>query len=102
MLLIVHVSVHVRPDRIESFKAATIDNARQSVEEPGILRFDVLQQSDDPSRFVLTEVYRSAAAAGAHKETAHYQIWRDTVADMMAEARSSVKFANVFPPDEQW
>jgi len=102
MLLIVHVSVHVKPDRIDAFKAATIDNARHSIEEPGIARFDVLQQAGEPARFVLTEVYRSPEAAAAHKETAHYLRWRDTVADMIAEPRSSVKFENVFPADGQW
>jgi quinol monooxygenase YgiN len=102
MLFIVHVSVHVKPDRIEAFRAATIENARNSVEEPGVARFDVLQQSDDPTRFVLVEIYRTPAAAAAHKETAHYLRWRDTVADMMAEPRGSVRFTNVFPSDEGW
>ncbi len=102
MLFIVHVSVYVKPDRIEAFRAATVENARNSVEEPGVVRFDVLQQSDDPARFLLVEVYRTQAAAAAHKETAHYLRWRDTVADMMAEPRTSVKFTNVFPSDEGW
>jgi quinol monooxygenase YgiN len=102
VLLIVHVQVHVKPDRVDAFKAATIENAANSVEEPGIARFDVLQQADDPARFVLTEVYRSPEAAAAHKETAHYRRWRDAVADMMAEARTSVRFANVFPTDAEW
>jgi len=79
-----------------------MENARQSLQEPGIARFDVVQQSDDPTRFVLVEVYRSSDAAAAHKETTHYQVWRDTVADMMAQPRSSTKFANVFPSDEAW
>ena len=100
MLFIVHVSVYVKPDRIEAFRAATIENARNSVEEPGIVRFDVLQQGDDPERFLLVEIYRTPAAAAAHKETAHYLRWRDTVADMMAEPRTSLKFTNVFPSDE--
>jgi autoinducer 2-degrading protein len=102
MLFIVQVSVHVKPDRIDAFRAETIDNARHSVEEPGVARFDVLQQSDEPTRFLLVEAYRSADAAAAHKETLHYQRWRDTVAGMMAEPRSSVKFENVFPSDESW
>lgn len=102
MLFIVHVSVYVKPDRIEAFRAATVENARNSVEEPGVVRFDVLQQGDDPARFLLVEVYRTQAAAAAHKETAHYLRWRDTVADMMAEPRTSVKFTNVFPSDEGW
>jgi (4S)-4-hydroxy-5-phosphonooxypentane-2,3-dione isomerase len=101
-MLIVHVSVSVKLESVEAFKAATIENARNSVQEPGIARFDVVQQTDDPTRFVLVEVYRSADAAAAHKETRHYQVWRDAVADMMAQPRSSVKFTNVFPADEGW
>jgi len=98
-MLIVHVAVHVKPGCVESFAAASLENARQSVREPGIARFDVVQQTDDPTRFVLVEVYRTPQAPAAHKETAHYQLWRDTVAPMMAEPRTSVKFANVFPDD---
>lgn len=101
-MLIVHVSVAVKPESVEAFKAATIENARHSVQEPGIARFDVVQQSDDPTRFVLVEVYRSSDAAAAHKDTRHYQVWRDTVADMMAQPRASTKFTNVFPSDEGW
>ena len=101
-MLIVHVSVSVTPESVEAFKAASLDNARQSVQEPGIARFDVIQQADDPTRFVLVEVYRSPDAAAAHKETRHYQVWRDTVAGMMAQPRSSTKFTNVFPSDEAW
>jgi (4S)-4-hydroxy-5-phosphonooxypentane-2,3-dione isomerase len=95
-MFIVHVAVHVKPDVVDAFKAATTANARESVREPGIARFDVIQQMDDPTRFVLVEVYRSPEAAAAHKETRHYQVWRDTVADMMAEPRGSVKYADVF------
>ncbi len=101
-MLIVHVHVHVKPECVEAFKAATQENARQSVREPGIARFDVVQQADDPTRFVLVEVYRTPDASAAHKETKHYQVWRDTVAQMMAEPRTSVKFANVFPEDAGW
>lgn len=101
-MLVVFVYVHVKPESIEAFKQASLENARHSVQEPGIARFDVIQQSDDPERFVLVEVYRDAAAPAAHKETAHYQKWRDTVAGMMAEPRSSVKYASVFPGDEGW
>ncbi len=101
-MLVVHVHVHVKPECAESFKAATLENARQSVNEPGIARFDVVQQTDDPTRFVLVEVYRTPDAPAAHKETKHYQVWRDTVAPMMAEPRTSVKFANVFPEDAGW
>lgn len=101
-MLIVHVHVSVKPDCIEAFRQATVENARASVQEPGIARFDVIQQMDDPAKFILVEVYRSPEAAAAHKETAHYARWRDTVADMMAQPRASVKFSNVFPGDEGW
>jgi quinol monooxygenase YgiN len=102
MMLIVHVAVAVKPESVEAFRQATLENARQSVLEPGIARFDVIQQADDATRFVLVEVYRSPEAAAAHKETRHYQVWRDTVAGMMAQPRSSVKYGNVFPADEGW
>lgn len=101
-MLIVHVHVQVKPDCIEAFKEATLVNAHASVQEPGIARFDVVQQTDDPTRFVLVEVYRTPDAPAAHKETPHYARWRDTVAPMMAVPRSSVKYANVFPPEEGW
>jgi len=101
-MFVVHVHVQVKPECVEAFKAATLENARQSILESGIARFDVVQQTDDPTRFVLVEVYRSVEATAAHKETKHYQIWRDTVASMMAAPRSSVKFANVFPEDAEW
>ena len=94
-MLIVHVHVRVKAEAIETFKSASVANARESVKEPGIARFEVLQQQDDPTRFVLIEMYRTAEAPAAHKETKHYQTWRDAVASMMAEPRSSVKFANV-------
>lgn len=99
---IVHVHVSVKPESIEAFRQATIENASASLGEPGVARFDVIQQQDDPSKFVLVEVYRSPEAAAAHKETAHYAKWRDTVAPMMAQPRSSVKYFNVFPGDEGW
>ena len=101
-MLVVHVFVHVRPESVEAFKAATLENARNSVQEPGIARFDVVQQVDDPTRFVLVEVYRTADDPARHKETAHYKRWRETVADMMAEPRYSVKYTNVFPDDQGW
>lgn len=101
-MLVVHVHVHVKPDQVEAFRQATLENARQSVREPGIARFDVVQQTDDPTRFTLVECYRTPEAPAAHKETAHYLRWRDTVADMMAEPRTSVKYSNVFPPDNGW
>jgi quinol monooxygenase YgiN len=101
-MLIVHVHVHVKPECIDDFQAASIQNARHSVEEPGIARFDVIQQIEDPARFILVEVYRSPEAAGQHKETAHYQVWRDKVAPMMAEPRTGVKYANIYPGEEGW
>ncbi len=101
-MLVVHVHVRVKPESVEAFKQATLANARESVREPGIARFDVMQQQDDPTRFVLVEAYRNAGAPAAHKETKHYQVWRDTVTDMMAEPRTSVKFTNVFPEDRSW
>ncbi|MFZ1640890.1 MAG: antibiotic biosynthesis monooxygenase [Candidatus Contendobacter sp.] len=101
-MLIVHVFVRVKPDCIEAFKAASLDNARHSIQEPGIARFDVIQQADDPTRFALVEVYRTEEAPARHKETAHYARWRDAVAEMMAEPRSSVKYANLFPADPGW
>lgn len=101
-MLIVHVFVHVKPDRVEAFKTATIENAQHSLREPGIARFDVVQQQNDPTRFVLVEVYRSAADPGHHKQTAHYAQWRDLVAPMMAAPRTSVKYANVFPAEQGW
>jgi (4S)-4-hydroxy-5-phosphonooxypentane-2,3-dione isomerase len=101
-MLIVHVHVHVKPESIEAFREASLENARNSVQEPGIARFDVLQQSGNPARFLLTEVYRTPEAPAQHKATAHYQVWRDTVANMMAEPRTSVQYRNVFPDDERW
>jgi len=102
MMLIVHVFVHVVPDQVEAFMTATLENAQQSVQEPGIARFDVLRQKDDPTHFVLVEVYRTPDDPARHKETAHYQKWRDTVAEMMAEPRTSVKYENVFPDEQGW
>ena len=101
-MYIVHVFVHVRPEYIDAFKAATIENASNSVKEPGIARFDVIQQQDDAARFVLVEVYRRPEDANSHKETAHYLKWRDSVANMMAESRSSIKFSNIFPDEQGW
>lgn len=101
-MFIVHVQVHVKPEFVDAFGAATIENASNSVQEPGIARFDVVQQLDDPTRFVLVEVYRTPEDPARHKETAHYKKWAETVAPMMAEPRSSVKYANVFPDDIGW
>jgi autoinducer 2-degrading protein len=101
-MLIIHVHVRVKPELTEAFQAATIKNAQASLQEPGIARFDVIQQLDDPSHFILVEVYRNEAATKAHKETSHYAAWRDTVAPMMAEPRNGVKFTNRFPEDKGW
>jgi quinol monooxygenase YgiN len=101
-MFIVHVHVHVKPECVDDFRQATVENARSSVQEPGIARFDVVQQQDDASRFVLIEVYRTPDAAATHKETAHYAKWRDSVATMMAEPRTSVKYGAVFPDAQGW
>jgi quinol monooxygenase YgiN len=101
-MLIVHVHVRVKAECVEAFRRGTIENARHSIREPGIARFDVIQQSDDPTRFVLVEAYRTPDDPARHKETAHYQAWRDAVAPMMVEPRTSVKYANVFPDDKGW
>jgi len=101
-MLIVHVHIKVRPDSIDAFREATIENARQSVKEPGVARFDVIQQADDPTRFVLVEVYRSVEATVAHKATAHYAAWRDRAEPLMAEPRTRATYSNVFPGEEGW
>lgn len=101
-MLIVHVDVNVKPEAIDAFLAATIENARNSIQEPGIARFDVIQDQADPTHFVLVEVYRTADDPARHKETAHYVTWRDTVAEMMATPRTSVKYTNCFPDEEGW
>ena len=101
-MIIVHVFIHVKQEFIEEFKMATIENAQNSVLEPGIARFDVIQQADDPARFVLVEVYRTSDAPLAHKQTAHYEKWRINVKEMMADMRTSTKFRNIFPEDSSW
>ncbi|RKH13117.1 MULTISPECIES: putative quinol monooxygenase [Corallococcus] len=101
-LLVVHVHVHVLPQHVDAFLQATLANARASVKEPGIARFDVVQDNEDPTRFVLVEAYRSPDAPAAHKETAHYLTWRDTVTPMMAEPRTSRRYTNRFPDDAGW
>ncbi|MBV8532586.1 MAG: antibiotic biosynthesis monooxygenase [Verrucomicrobia bacterium] len=101
-MLIVHVHVHVRSECVQEFREATIENARHSIQEPGIARFDVVQRTDDPTRFVLVEAYYDEAATKAHKETSHYAKWRDAVAPMMAETRTSVRFTNLFPDSKDW
>jgi autoinducer 2-degrading protein len=99
---IVHVHVHVKPERVEAFRLASNENAGNSIKESGIARFDIIQQVDDPTRFILVEVYRTPDDQLKHRETAHYQKWRDTVAPMMAEPRSATKFVNMFPADLGW
>jgi len=99
---IVLVHIHVKPEFVEAFKQASIENASNSVKEAGIARFDVIQQTDDPTKFILVEAYKTAEAPAAHKETAHYARWRDTVTEMMAEPRQGIKYTNIFPADENW
>jgi quinol monooxygenase YgiN len=99
---IVHVHVKVKPEFVEAFKQATIENASNSVKEPGIVRFDVIQQTDNPTKFILVEIYRTADAPGAHKETLHYKRWRDAVMQMMAEPRQGIRYVNIFPGDADW
>src|SRR5512134_157487 len=99
---IVLVHVHVKPEFVDAFKQASIENASKSVKEAGIARFDVIQQSDDPTKFILVEVYKSPEAPAAHKETAHYARWRDAVADMLAEPRQGIKYTNIFPDEAGW
>jgi (4S)-4-hydroxy-5-phosphonooxypentane-2,3-dione isomerase len=101
-MLIVHVHVHVKPEHVEAFREASRANAANSLKEPGIARFDILQQDDDPTRFVFSEVYRDASANAAHKATAHYQLWAETVAAMVAEPRTRLTYSNAFPADSEW
>jgi quinol monooxygenase YgiN len=101
-MYIVHVHVKVKNESIEAFKNASVENAQNSIRESGIARFDVIQQQDDPTRFVLIEVYRTAEDPAKHKETAHYAKWRDNVAEMMAEPRYALKYNNIFPEDKEW
>jgi quinol monooxygenase YgiN len=99
---IIHVHVLVKTDQVDAFKNATIENAANSLKEPGVARFDVIQDQDNPSKFILVEVYRTAEDSALHKETSHYKKWRDIVAPMMAEQRYSHKFINIFPNDKEW
>lgn len=101
-MFIVHVFIHVKPEYLDAFIQASIENARNSIQEAGIARFDFIQQADDPTRFILVEVYRTPDAQACHKETAHYAKWRDTVADMFVEPRYGIKFNNLFPEDAGW
>ena len=99
---IIHVQIRVKPDCIAAFRESTLANARASIQEPGILRFDVLQLQDDPTRFALVEVYRAAADQAQHRLTAHYAAWAAAVADMMAEPRSALKYTDIFPAEDGW
>jgi quinol monooxygenase YgiN len=101
-MVIVHVYAHVKPEHIEEFREASLENARESLKEPGVARFDLVQEVDDPTRFALLEVYRTEADPAKHKETAHYARWRDTVESMLAEPRSRTKYRNVAPDDAGW
>jgi autoinducer 2-degrading protein len=102
-VLVVHVHVHVLPERVEDFLTATRTNAAASLTEPGVLRFDVLRDQADPAHVILVEVYRDEEAARAHKDTPHYTSWRDAVADLMAVPRESARFDAVFPVEsERW
>lgn len=101
-MLVVHVHVHVVPEGVEAFRVASLANARASLEEPGVVRFDVIQEQADPTRFVLVEVYRDADAPARHKETPHYAAWRKIVDPLMAEPRRSVKYSAVFPEEPRW
>ena len=99
-MLVVHVDIAVLPDRVTDFLTASVTNATASLDEPGVLRFDVLRDEDDPAHVVFVEVYRDAEAASAHKQTPHYAAWRDTVADLMARPRTRLTFAPVVPTNE--
>jgi (4S)-4-hydroxy-5-phosphonooxypentane-2,3-dione isomerase len=99
---ILHVFLHVKPEYVEAFKAATIENARNSIQEAGITRFDVIQQADDPTHFVLVEAYHSNDARTQHRETAHFLTWRDTVADMLVTPLSRTEYVNIFPDEDGW
>jgi (4S)-4-hydroxy-5-phosphonooxypentane-2,3-dione isomerase len=99
---IIHVKIHVKPECVEAFTEATLINAHASRKEKGIARFDVIQELDDPTHFALVEVYRALEDHAKHRQTAHYATWAESVGPMMAEARSSVKYANVFPDDTEW
>lgn len=101
-MFIAHVFVYVKEDQVEAFKTASLENAKNSIQEPGVARFDVIQQQDDPTRFVLVEVYRTPEDPARHKETQHYLAWRDTVAEMMAEPRFAIKYSNVYPDEKGW
>ena len=99
---IVHILIHVKNDKIEEFKNASLENAKNSLKEPGIARFDLIQQKDDPTRFLLLEVYRTPKDVVRHKETAHYKRWQETVEPWMQEARTRIIYQNIFPDESGW
>jgi len=101
-MFIVHVSIHVKPDQVEAFKAASIENAKNSLQEPGVARFDLIQQADDPTRFMLVEVYRTPEDTPKHKETAHYNHWREIAEPMLAEPRTRIIYSNIYPDEKGW
>ena len=101
-MYIVHVHIHVKSEFIDAFKAASLENAEKSIQEPGVARFDVLQQPDDPARFVLVEIYRTSEDPAKHKATAHYNRWREAVEPMMARSRTRTVFINLFPADKDY
>jgi len=101
-MVIVHVFIKIKPDMLEPFKAATLKNAQNSIKEPGILRFDFIQQEDDPLSFLLVEVYKDSNAIAQHKETSHYDEWCKSAEQMIAEPRKRIKYVNIFPEDKEW
>ena len=101
-MYIMHIHIRIKPEHVEAFKEATIENAANSVKEPGVARFDFLQQADDPTRFMLLEVYRHADDLAKHRETAHYNAWAAKVADMFAEPRTRSLYTNIFPASQDW
>jgi quinol monooxygenase YgiN len=101
-MVILLVDIHIKPEHIAAFREATIENARSSAQEPGVARFDFVQQNEDPGHFTLIEVYRDESAMAAHKETAHYNTWAAKVADHFAEPRTRQVYTNVYPADAGW
>lgn len=101
-MVILIVNLHIKPERLDAFREATLENARNSIQEPGIVRFDLLEQAEDPTRFALYEVYRDTEAPARHHETAHYKAWLAKVPDMLVEPRTRILYSNLFPLDENW
>ncbi len=101
-MLITQVMFHVKAEHVETFKTITLENARNSVREPGIARFDFVQQAEDPTRFALVEVFRDAEAPARHRETAHFQAWLAAVGDLLVEPRTRQQYTNIFPNDTGW